>query len=237
MIIDTHCHFDMMPNPEAYIHKTEKNGNITIGMTNLPSHFEIGFIHISNFRHVRLALGLHPLLAKEHLKEYLKFKEYANKTSYIGEVGLDFSREGISTKDIQMKSFEYVLNCIKGQNKIVSLHSRRAEKETLQMLLDNKIENAIFHWYSGSISVLETIVKSGYYFSINSAMIQSENGRKIISKIPKELILTETDSPYIENSNIKIVHSYLSNIWNVSEIEVEQKIASTFKKIIMTQVK
>lgn len=236
-MIDVHCHFDMVQNPEKYIANNEQQKIITIGMTNLPSHFIMGFSHVRQYKYIRLALGLHPLLTKEHSKEYLKFKEYANNTSYIGEVGLDFSREGISTKDIQIKSFEYVLNCIKGQNKIVSLHSRRAEKDTLQMLLDNKIENAIFHWYSGSISVLESIVKSGYYFSINSAMTQSENGKKIISKIPKDLILTETDSPYIENSNIKIVHTYLSNIWNVSEIEVEKKIASNFKKIISTQIK
>ncbi len=236
-MIDVHCHFDMVQNPEKYIANNEQQKIITIGMTNLPSHFFMGFSHVRQYKYIRLALGLHPLLAKEHSKEYLKFKEFVNKTSYIGEVGLDFSREGISTKDVQIKSFEYVLNCIKGQNKIVSLHSRRAEKDTLQMLLANKIENAIFHWYSGSISVLESIAKSGYYFSINSAMTLSENGRKIISKIPKELVLTESDSPYIENSDIKVVHCYLSNIWNVSEEEVEQKIASNFKKILTTQVR
>ncbi len=236
-MIDVHCHFDMVQNPEEYIAKNEQQKIITIGMTNLPSHFSIGFSHVRQYKYIRLALGLHPLLANEHSKEYSRFKEFVNKTSYIGEVGLDFSREGISTKDVQIKSFEYVLNSIKGQNKIVSLHSRRAEKDTLQMLLANKIENAIFHWYSGSISVLESIAKSGYYFSINSAMTLSENGRKIISKIPKDLILTETDSPYIENSNLKIVHTYLSNIWNVSEVEVDQKIASNFKKIVSTQIK
>lgn len=235
-MIDVHCHFDMVQNPEKYIAKNEQQKIITIGMTNLPSHFSIGFSHVRQYKYIRLALGLHPLLAKEHSNEYLKFKEYVNKTSYIGEVGLDFSREGIATKDVQIKSFEYVLNCIRGQNKIVSLHSRRAEKETLQMLLDNKIETAIFHWYSGPISVLESIVKSGYYFSINSAMTQSENGKKIISKIPMELMLTETDSPYIENSNIKIVYSYLSNIWDVSELDVEQIIELNFKKIINPKV-
>jgi TatD DNase family protein len=226
----------MVQNPEKYIAKNEQKKIITIGMTNLPSHFSIGFSHVRQYKYIRLALGLHPLLANEHSNEYLRFKEFVNKTSYIGEVGLDFSREGIATKDVQIKSFEYVLNCIRGQNKIVSLHSRRAEKETLQMLLDNKIETAIFHWYSGPISVLESIVKSGYYFSINSAMTQSENGKKIISKIPMELMLTETDSPYVENSNIKIVYSYLSNIWNVSELDVEQIIELNFKKIINPKV-
>ena len=79
------------------------------------------------------------------------------ETSYIGEVGLDFSREGFSTKEIQIKSFEFVLDCVKTKNKILSLHSRRAEKETLEMLMQKGIENAIFHWYSGSLKVLRNI--------------------------------------------------------------------------------
>ncbi|GHU54743.1 hydrolase [Bacteroidia bacterium] len=231
-MIDVHCHFDMAQNPEKYILDNEQQKVITIGMTNLPSHFRMGIDHIKPYKHIRLALGLHPLLAKEHSKEYSKFKQYVDKTSYIGEVGLDFSREGFSTKDIQIKSFEFVLDCIKGQNKILSLHSRRAEKDTLQMLLDKNIQNAIFHWYSGSLTNLQAIVDAGYYFSINSAMIHSDNGKKIISEIPKELILTETDFPYIANSSIKNTHNYLSELWGISELEAEQIIGSNFNKLI-----
>jgi TatD DNase family protein len=33
MIIDTHCHYDMMDSPEDYIKEVEKTGNIVIGMT------------------------------------------------------------------------------------------------------------------------------------------------------------------------------------------------------------
>ena len=35
MIIDTHCHFDMMPNPEQYLKQQEVKKNISIGMTNM----------------------------------------------------------------------------------------------------------------------------------------------------------------------------------------------------------
>src|SRR5690554_3516799 len=147
-MIDVHCHFDMAKNPEKYISDNEKRKIITIGMTNLPSHFQMGINHVRRYKYIRLALGLHPLRAKEHAKEYSKFRQYVNETSYIGEVGLDFSREGFSTKEIQIKSFEIVLDCIGTKNKILSLHSRRAEKETLEMLTEKGIENAIFHWYS-----------------------------------------------------------------------------------------
>ena len=231
-MIDVHCHFDMAKNTEKYISDNEKRQIITIGMTNLPSHFQLGINHVRRYKFIRLALGLHPLRAKEHAKEYLKFKQYVDETSYIGEVGLDFSREGFSTKEIQIKSFEFVLDCIRTKNKILSLHSRRAEKDTLEMLIEKGIENVIFHWYSGSLNVLRNIVNSGFLFSINSAMIQSDNGRKTIAEIPRELILTETDFPYIDNSNIADVHMYLSNLWNVSTEDVEQIINSNLKRII-----
>lgn len=231
-MIDVHCHFDMAQNPEKYISDNEKSQIITIGMTNLPSHFQMGINHVKRFKYIRLALGLHPLRAKEHVKEFSKFRQYVNETSYIGEVGLDFSREGFSTKEIQIKSFEFVLDCIRKKNKIISLHSRRAEKDTLDMLIEKGIQDAIFHWYSGSLNVLKDIVNAGYYFSINSAMTQSDNGKKIIENIPKELILTETDFPFIENSDINSVQRYLSSFWGNSIAEVEKTIDSNFKTLL-----
>lgn len=235
-MIDVHCHFDMAKNPVKYISDNEKKKIITIGMTNLPSHFEMGVNHVKSFRYIRLALGLHPLKVQEHAKEYSKFAEFVNQTSYIGEVGLDFSHEGFSTRETQIKSFDYVLDCIQGKKKILSLHSRRAEKEILEMLIEKKIENAIFHWYSGSISVLKRIIDSGFYFSINLAMVESENGRKIIKEIPKNLILTETDFPFIENCNISLIYNHISILWGVSEIEVEELIDNNFKRLLQKLV-
>lgn len=231
-MIDVHCHFDMAKNPEKYISDNEKRQIITIGMTNLPSHFQMGVNHVRRYKHIRLALGLHPLRAKEHAKEYSKFRQYIDETSYIGEVGLDFSREGFSTKDVQIKSFKFVLDCIRTKNKILSLHSRRAEKETLEMLIEKGIENAIFHWYSGSLNVLRNIANSGFFFSINSAMIQSDNGRKIIAEIPKELILTETDFPYIENDDITSIYVWLSKLWDTTTEDVELTIDANFQRLI-----
>lgn len=232
-MIDVHCHFDMAENPIKYISENEKRKIITIGMTNLPSHFRLGIEHVRGYKYIRLALGLHPLRANDHLIEYSNFQKYINETSYIGEVGLDFSPEGSLTKEIQLKSFEFVLDCVKGKKKIISLHSRRAEKEVFEMISKRNIKTAIFHWYSGSLSILNEIISNRYYLSINSAMIKSENGKKIISQIPRELILTETDSPFIENSNINSIIKYLSKLWSISELEVEKMIDENLKHLLM----
>lgn len=231
-MIDVHCHFDMAKNPEIYISNNERKKIITIGMTNLPSHFQMGILHVRKYKYIRLALGLHPLKAKEHASEYVKFAEYSKLTSYIGEIGLDFSREGFSTKETQVKSFDFALESIKGKQKILSLHSRRAEKEVLEMLLERNIENAIFHWYTGPLNIVQKIIDSNFYFSVNSAMVQSENGKKIIKAIPKEFILTETDFPFIENNNISLIYNFLSILWGIPELEVEKLIEENFKRLL-----
>lgn len=216
MIIDTHCHFDMMPNPEGYISAKEKAGDIVIGMTNLPSHFKIGQSHLIGYKHIRLALGLHPLLAAENRKELTLFKRLVDQTSYIGEIGLDFSREGIVTKNEQISVLREVLATIKGKKKIVSVHSRNAEKELLDMLCEFEIKNVIFHWYSGPVDLIPSIIERGFYFSINESMCRSKNGQFIIGKIPREKILTETDAPYNNRTNIRMVLNQLK----MSEIDI-----------------
>lgn len=201
MIIDTHCHFDMMPYPDKYIQEQERLGNIVIGMTNLPSHFEMGFPHVKKLKHIRLSLGMHPQLA-EHTHELVKFREYLDYTSYIGEIGLDFSTQYISTKAAQINNLEYVLDLIKGKKKIVSVHSRNAEREVLYLLKKYEINNVIFHWFSGSVDIIPEIVAMGYYFSVNESMIHTKKGMGIIQRIPRDRILSETDAPYNKKHSI-----------------------------------
>ena len=226
-MIDTHCHFDIMSNPEAYIYAKEVVGDIVIGMTNLPSHFCIGEPHLRPFKHVRLALGLHPLLAADKQNELQIFKNNIEKTSYIGEIGLDFSKSGISTKEIQISVLRKILSDLKGKKKIVSVHSRKAERELLDLLCEYDIKNVIFHWYSGPVGLIPCILSCGYYFSINESMTLSKNGQKIIENIPKTRILTETDAPYNSKTDIGKVLTYLQ----MTELDIKNNFMELVRKI------
>jgi TatD DNase family protein len=192
----------MMLQPEAYISAKEKAGDIVIGMTNLPSHFRMGQPYLRSFKHVRLALGLHPLLASENKNELPLFNCLLDQTSYIGEIGLDFSKEGLSTKDNQISVLRKLLEKLEGKKKIISVHSRKAEKELFSLLCEYNIHNVIFHWYSGPVDLIPSIISRGYYFSVNEAMTVSKNGRSIIENIPRTRILTESDSPYNNKADI-----------------------------------
>ena len=226
-MIDTHCHFDMMPKPEAYIRQRELVGDIVIGMTNLPSHFQMGQPHLKGYKHIRLALGMHPLLATERKIEVPLFKRLVDQTSYIGEIGLDFSKEGYATKDDQIEVLHELLSAIRGKKKIVSVHSRKAEKELLALLCEYEIENVVFHWYSGPVVLIPDILAQGYYFYVNEAMCLSKNGRAIIEKIPRERLLTETDAPYNERTNIRAALDYMK----MSETDVFQNFRTLLNRI------
>lgn len=202
MIIDTHCHVDMLNSPDLYLAEKEKDGDFTLGMTNLPSHFVMDLPHFNKLRKSRLALGFHPQLVHEHISEIDNWKKLIPMTSYIGEVGLDFSRDFITTKDRQLEYFDYICQCLKGEKKIISVHSRKAERDVLSILKRYNVKNVIFHWYSGPVGLIDEIIGEGYYFSINEAMTLSENGRRIISRIPLNKILTESDAPYNKKGNI-----------------------------------
>lgn len=207
MLIDTHCHIDLLEFPEMYLQKHEQEGGITIGMTNLPSHFEMGYPHFKNLKRSRLALGYHPLMVAESPNELSLFEKYLSFTSYIGEIGLDFSREGLDSKETQVKMLRKILESISGKRKIVSVHSRRAEYELYSLLREYDIKNVIFHWYSGSLRLINEIEAAGYYFSINEAMLCSQNGRATIEKISRKRMLTETDAPFNKKNDIAAVLS------------------------------
>lgn len=222
MIVDVHCHIDMLPSPETYLAEKERSGDITLGMTNLPSHFAMGISHFKGLKKSRLALGFHPQLAKDNQHELMDFAKLITATSYIGEVGLDFSKDFVCSKTEQLRCFEYVCQCIQSTKKIVSVHSRRAERDVLETLKHYGIKNVIFHWYSGSLELIDDILGEGYFFSINETMTLSESGKKIISRIPIDRLLTESDAPFNRRSNIS---NALNNI-GLSEWQIHSNFQS-----------
>jgi TatD DNase family protein len=236
MLLDAHCHVDHYDNPKEVLEESAKRGIFLIAVTNLPSHFEQGLRHVESFGNVRLALGLHPLMADKHSAELRLFERYLPGTNYIGEVGLDSSRVGRKNFSIQKKSFEAVL---RSGSKFFSLHARMAEQQVLDMLLDADARGGgVFHWYSGPIEVLDKAVGAGYYFSVNPRMCLTKNGQRIISHIPLDRILTETDGPFAgENGkpyypwDVEKVIQYLSKIHSMPAEAVRERIWENFKRL------
>ncbi len=238
-MLDCHCHLDLYPEPLAVADRSAAAGVFTILVTNLPSTYEKSSARFGARPSLRLALGLHPLLAKQHDSERDKFMLLAQKTSFIGEVGLDFSAEGRETTDIQVKSFEFVLTTLGQAPKFVSIHSRRAEKQVLELLRQWKRPSAIFHWYSGPLKTLNDALSDGHYFSVNPEMVRSPNGQKIVLAMPRERVLTETDGPFVivgkrtvEPADVRLVERELARLWKVSALQARAIVAENFRRLV-----
>ncbi|MDI3545150.1 MAG: TatD DNase family protein [Rikenellaceae bacterium] len=211
--IDFHVHIDYYKNSKDIFDYYNKNKIYTLFVTNLPEAYEKCFLNINTSKYVKIALGYNPQFAG--IKQFNKsiFDKYFDTTKYIGEVGLDFSRNFIKHKKSQLETFDYIAYKAGKGNKILSIHSRNAEKDVLNILQKNNVKFAVFHWYSG-IDTINKIVDLGYYFSINYSMLNSKKGRIIISHIPIDRVLIETDGPFVKYKQKPIFPNDLPHIYN-----------------------
>ena len=238
-MLDCHCHLDLYSAPSAVVRRAETAGAFTVFVTNSPSAYQKSRPYVAHHPRVRLALGLHPLLAEQHVAERKAFEVLAHQTSFIGEVGLDFSAEAMATADTQIESFAFVLRVLGQHPKFISIHSRRAEARVVELLRDAKRTPVVFHWYSGSLGPLNRAISDGHYFSVNPAMVRSANGQKIVAAIPRDRILTETDGPFVKIGNrqaeppdVSLVEKHLGSAWRMPVLEVRTLVAANFRRLI-----
>ena len=240
--VDTHCHIDLYSNYTAVIEATEQAQVYTVAVTNTPSVFRQCAELLRGKRFLRPAIGLHPELVMQRHHELTLFSQLIYETKYVGEVGLDFVTTDSEVRALQRRVFASVLDqCAQRGRKVLTIHSRRAATEVVDMIGYNFPGICILHWFSGSALALRRAIAQGYYFSINPSMIMSAKGCQLIDLIPPSQILTETDGPFVKlkgrsayPSDVRNVVGQLSNIWNVSEEEAAAIIYNNFRRIVVS---
>jgi len=238
MLIDAHCHIDQFPTPEEVVRDCEKNTLRVVAVTNLPSHFAVAADRLRGHHLISAALGMHPLAASDGVRELAAFKRMAPNADYIGEIGLDFSRQGIATKSIQMRVFEEILRSITDRPRFITLHSRGAESAVLEALGRHNIRGAVFHWFTGSDKTFNDVLENGHYFSVNVASLATANGKRTILGAPKEAILVESDGPFAkikskpaQPGDVAAVYSALATQWGVSFEAAVGLVENNFRRI------
>ena len=241
MLFDTHLHLDLFEDPKEIIKSIESRKCYSIAVTNLPKVFMSTKELCEDSKYVRPALGYHPELAHKFNNQFEEFYELLSETRYVGEIGIDNMRKTVDDFNTQKRIFEKIIGaCADQKDKILTIHSRRAEKDVISIVGNSFPGKAILHWYSGSISDLEKAVSYGFYFSINSAMTQSKNGINIIKNIPLNRLLLESDSPFIgvdKNSvkpyDMKLIIANISNIKQLSSSEMKNTLNQNFRNLIL----
>ena len=200
-LIDTHAHLEEIENMEQVI--TEARSANLIAIVAVGSDYESNRKVLSLARtyedYVFPALGFHPYnLEGADIDLNLRFiEDNIDKAVGIGEVGLDYDKRVRARvgKELQMSVFRQVLEIAGNHKKPALVHSRYAWRDALELANEAKLEKAVFHWYTGTSSVLRDIISCGYHISATPAVEYHEEHRRAVKGIPLDRLLLETDSP------------------------------------------
>jgi len=239
-LVDAHCHIDLYPSPEEIVKEAEAAGIFTIAVTNAPSVFFHTQAITRGCRFVRPAIGLHPELVLSHGAEVEKIWPFLDETRYIGEIGLDYVTTSREERRRQTEVFSKILeHCARYGNKVLTVHSRRSATDVIAAIGDHFPGVVILHWFSGSIKELRAALAYGMYFSVNTAMVESKNGQKLIAEMPRNRVFTETDGPFVKVGsgpakppNVANVVRYLAMAWGVSDDDARYAVAANFQAAI-----
>jgi len=202
-LIDTHAHLEQIKNLEQVLTEA-KSANIIaiIGVgSDYKSNRKVLDFAQTYKDFIYPALGLHPWNLKvSEIDRNLEFIEaHIDKAVAIGEIGLDYHKRvrERAEKDLQKCALKEVLKMAKTYKKPVIIHSRYAWRDSLDLVEEAQLEKVVFHWYTGTSSVLRDIVSQGYFISATPAVEYHEEHRRAVKQIPLERLLLETDSPVI----------------------------------------
>ena len=235
-LIDTHFHLDYYRDHKYWYEYINQNRQYTLCVTNSPGVYYSCKRLYPETKYLKFALGFNPKNISSERFDQKLFNHLCGETKYIGEVGLDFTGNLNIQQNEQIHCFDYICS-VASDNQVLSVHSKNAEKVVLNILRKNNVKRAIMHWYSGSIDTLEQLINCGYYFSINSNMLSSSKGKSIISRIPTERILIESDGPFTKINSQKYYPSRLHDVYYMlGEFlkcsEVEKMVWNNYKKLI-----
>ncbi|MFD9333520.1 TatD family hydrolase [Streptomyces sp. NPDC060028] len=118
----------------------------------------------------------------------------------VGETGLDYFRTGPEGMAAQERSFRAHIEIAKRQGKALVIHDREAHADVLRVLREEGApERTVFHCYSGDAEMARECAAAGYYMSF-AGTVTFKNAaplREALAVAPLELVLVETDAPYL----------------------------------------
>ena len=210
------------------------------------------------FPNVFRSVGIHPEYAQEHLEKFSFdemrriFREYCKKEKAvaIGEIGLDYYLS--DAKDEQKKVFHFQLEIAEEFELPVSIHTREAWQDTIEILEDHPKVRGVIHCFSGEKKFAERVLKTSFCFGIGGTLTFKKNTvlQDTVRDLPLDRILLETDAPFLapvpfrgkvnEPAFVTRVAEKISEIKNISEKEVEDVTTANFlglfKKVVIPEI-
>ena len=198
-MIDTHAHLDALEDPGAAVSRAREAGVtriISIGTD--PNSWAATLEIAEEHDDVYFVAGLHPHEARPGFDVGpLPRLLHHPKLVGLGETGLDYFRD-YAPRDEQAKLFIYQLGLAKQAGLPVVIHNRAADDDTVSILRQWFDGTVVLHCFS-SPTLLGEATERGWYVSFagNVTYKNAEELREAARAVPAQLILAETDCPYL----------------------------------------
>jgi TatD DNase family protein len=212
--VDSHAHLELIHNsePDSPLIKQTLDEAEAVGIDRV---VQVGYSAEQSIWSVKCAeafvgrvlaaVALHPNEAPvvDDLERDLKVIEglASNpRVRAIGETGLDFFRTAEDLQEKQKYSFRRHIKIAKEHNKALVIHDRDAHRAVLDLLIEEGApDNTIFHCYSGDAAMAKECISNKYILSF-AGTVTFKNApelREAVALVPIELLLVETDSPFL----------------------------------------
>ncbi|MEY2723871.1 MAG: hypothetical protein RLZ38_641 [Actinomycetota bacterium] len=212
--VDSHAHLELIHNsePDSPLLKEILDEAASVGIDRV---VQVGYSAEQSIWSVKCAeafigrvlaaVALHPNEAPvvDDLEKDLQvIQELAKnpRVRAIGETGLDFFRTPPELQEKQKYSFRRHIAIAKENNKALVIHDRDAHRAVLDLLMqEGAPEKTIFHCFSGDLEMAKECVSKGYFLSF-AGTVTFKNApelRQAAEFVPIELMLVETDSPFL----------------------------------------
>ncbi|WP_189328389.1 TatD family hydrolase [Actinoplanes ianthinogenes] len=118
----------------------------------------------------------------------------------IGETGMDTFRTGDEGRAAQEASFRAHIQIAKRHGKALIIHDRDAHEDVLRVLdSEGAPDTVVLHCFSGDATFAAECVRRGYHLSFAGTITFASAGnlREAAAITPPELMMVETDAPYL----------------------------------------
>ncbi|MEA1888649.1 MAG: TatD family hydrolase [Pseudomonadota bacterium] len=247
MLVDSHCHINFDPlseDTDGVIQRAHEMGVehmlcVSVNMEDFPQVLALAQAHDFIFASV----GVHPNHdeGEEPTVEMLVSHAADPDVVAIGETGLDYFR---SSGDMTWQKDRFARHIHAGieSDKPLIIHTRDAATDTMDML---KAENAekcggVMHCFAEDWATAKKALDIGFYISFSGILTfkNAQDMRDVAKKVPLDLLLVETDSPYLapvpkrgktnEPAYTSYVADALADVKGVSKEEVSMITTNNF---------
>jgi TatD DNase family protein len=209
-VIDSHCHLDACEPPDGELVDRARDAGVTriatVGTDGPSIERALGAAHAHEEvvaivgRHPHETAGFDPAVLEE-----IERAAADPRARAIGETGLDYYRDHAPRGD-QRRAFEAQLELAGRLGLPVAIHTRAAEEDTFAILREHAagLPAVIMHCFSAPARIAEC-VEQGYLcsFAGNVTYPKATDLQDAARDLPAELLLVETDSPYLSPQPVR----------------------------------